>query len=445
MGRKKKGSEVDKGLVLRLYDEGIPRDEIASRASCTPTYVSMVVREAGVPPRSKRTLNHEKIEELFDLGRTHASIAETLGCSRSRVSAVLLAAGKRAPFRKIEGAVAVSLYEKGTSLSDIAQHFSCTESAVRYALKREGVEFTQRKWAVTEDFFQRVDTEEKAYWLGFILADGCVTGNYLQVGLARRDEAHLDKLRAALGTTVPLVFTSRVGIPSFPNHVNTEKVYYGAHLTVGCQRLVLDLHKLNIVPRKSMKEVAPLDQIPDDLHRHFWRGVVDGDGSISSPGRTSGGVTVGLVGSETLCKQFRAFVHSHVTPSGATVRPKGRIFSVNFSRSAVVYPLLGLLYDDASVYLERKRDLAVTHGFTPKYKAIERSDAKLNFCRAEEIRGAFKGGMSRAALAEEYGVSYPTVVDVLRKRTHVAPLGQRYGDSAHTARSRPRGDGTDAS
>ena len=58
------------------------------------------------------------------------------------------------------------------------------------------------------DYFERIDTQEKAYWLGFISADGCVVatpqypeGSHLSCPARRRDKGHLVKLKAALGAT----------------------------------------------------------------------------------------------------------------------------------------------------------------------------------------------------------------------------------------------------
>lgn len=61
-------------------------------------------------------------------------------------------------------------------------------------------EVFMRKYKVNEDYFKLIDTEEKAYWLGFLYADGCVTqatkySKRLQVNLSIKDINHLEILR----------------------------------------------------------------------------------------------------------------------------------------------------------------------------------------------------------------------------------------------------------
>jgi hypothetical protein len=42
---------------------------------------------------------------------------------------------------------------------------------------------TKQKYKINEDFFQEIDTEEKAYWLGFLYADGYIHVRSHQVKL----------------------------------------------------------------------------------------------------------------------------------------------------------------------------------------------------------------------------------------------------------------------
>ena len=62
-----------------------------------------------------------------------------------------------------------------------------------------------RKYVIDHHFFDVINTEEKAYWLGFITADGCVVSkNRLTINLAVADVAHLEKLNVSLSSDYPI-------------------------------------------------------------------------------------------------------------------------------------------------------------------------------------------------------------------------------------------------
>lgn len=130
--------------------------------------------------------------------------------------------------------------------------------------------------------------EERAYWLGFVAADGCVTrhkGNlFLGISLERTDRGHLDKLKSALG-----------GGPRIVDYSTAEGEY--SRISLYSKIVSGDLVKWGIVERKSrvLKSIA----IPNDLKRHFYRGYVDGDGTISvTMSRTYRQWVVGQMGLE---------------------------------------------------------------------------------------------------------------------------------------------------
>jgi hypothetical protein len=49
-----------------------------------------------------------------------------------------------------------------------------------------------RKYTLDEHYFEAIDTEEKAYWLGFIATDGWITKTGLGIGLNVKDRSHLE-------------------------------------------------------------------------------------------------------------------------------------------------------------------------------------------------------------------------------------------------------------
>jgi len=128
--------------------------------------------------------------------------------------------------------------------------------------------FGRFKYDVDHSFFNAIDTEEKAYWLGFIAADGYIVRKRpaLEVTLKRADEEHLYELKRVLKTDAPI---RRGAVHDYPT----------ARLTVTSPQIVSNLARYGIVPGKSLTY-----EFPEKLPRHyiwaFLRGYFDGDGSI---------------------------------------------------------------------------------------------------------------------------------------------------------------------
>ena len=133
------------------------------------------------------------------------------------------------------------------------------------------------KYFYNENYFKEIDTTEKAYWLGFLYADGCITRFYrnekmksmsLELTLQSFDKEHLKKLRRCLDSNVP-ISEKRV------------KKYLANKIVFNCTSMCRDLINNGCTPVKSNTLSFPNDSIlRKDLISHFIRGYFDGDGGI---------------------------------------------------------------------------------------------------------------------------------------------------------------------
>lgn len=204
----------------------------------------------------------------------------------------------------------------------------------------------RRKYAMDEHYFDVVDTPEKAYWLGFIAGDGCVRpSGALQVNLATVDIGHLQKLAAALGTESPV------------RHGTTRlngKTYSRVRLVVCSVRLARGLEAQGIVPRKTWG-MEPWDG-PADLMPHYWRGLVDADGTLIpvSPWAVS------LVGLKPVVSAFNDWMRGVYPSARITPRPRvGILWAASISGRLGAQAVAGALYGDGAVALDRKADRAM--------------------------------------------------------------------------------------
>lgn len=253
-------------------------------------------------------------------------------------------------------AAIVSDYESGLSAQAVAVKRSVGEWSVRRVLARMDVSIRprwckSRQYRLDETFFQTIDTEEKAYWLGFLYADGAVYSNakgyMFHLTLANKDLAMVEAFRVSLKTDIPI------------HHFEKRKQ---SGLFVWSKRLYQDLVRLGCGPCKSMTLQWPKDdQVPPHLLRHFVRGFFDGDGTVTF-NRKNTRVEVKIISSLAFCQAYDQFLRSVI---GDETRYHGVIClskvgnlpysTVGFGTYKAVTDMYAFLYTGATLYLERKK------------------------------------------------------------------------------------------
>ena len=178
----------------------------------------------------------------------------------------------------------------------------------------------------------------------------------IHLTLAVADIKHVEAFRSFLGSTHPVV-QNRCG--GYANGI-------AATLSVSSARLADRLASYGVTPRKTFSaKVVGLEQNP-----HFWRGVVDADGSLFFANDTQKGkyarsrAVLYLCGSKALVEQFAAFVQSH---TGTQAKPHAQrsIWVFRVQGQAAVQAA-GILYKGCSIALTRKEKIASVFLSNPK-------------------------------------------------------------------------------
>lgn len=124
------------------------------------------------------------------------------------------------------------------------------------------------------NYFESIDSRDKAYWLGVMYSDGCVcersNGTY-SISLEMIDKEHIEKFKNALNADNHKVLT--VHHKNFKN----AKTSYAIHIYD--KKMAKDLIKLGCIPRKSLN-LSSIPNIPQEFMYDFIRGFADGDGCI---------------------------------------------------------------------------------------------------------------------------------------------------------------------
>lgn len=224
-----------------------------------------------------------------------------------------------------------------------------------YLQERAGIPLRplRHRYTLNESFFDEIVTEEQAYWLGFATADGGViqarkTFSF-RVELAERDGEHVRRLISALGSDKEPWYRSS------SRSAYSNSVFAG--VSFDSRHLIEALARHGVGPRKSAS--ARPWAGPAALMSHYWRGLFDGDGSISRV-RSTGSWSMTLCGSEACVRAFAAWA-SDVSGSRARPRPGAKTKSCwtwTLCGTRMAKLLAAALYEDATVALPRKQERA---------------------------------------------------------------------------------------
>src|SRR5712664_554124 len=203
-------------------------------------------------------------------------------------------------------------------------------------------------------FFDVIDTEEKAYWLGFFYADGCLysNGKTASILFSSTDDVHLIKFADIFGLSIRRETTYHKRVDKFYNSVRC--MLYSKHL---CDSLLAK----GVTHRKTSTATGEiLKCVPDSLIHHFIRGYFDGDGHIGKVSHVGkidatehrfvlcGTRSFLLAVSNLMASKLGLRVPEPFCNTGVYRLQWGGAWQLNRVRE--------WLYKDASVYLERKKE-----------------------------------------------------------------------------------------
>ena len=162
---------------------------------------------------------------------------------------------------------------KNYTLKQLGKEFNCSYGSIRNLLNKKGINSRGNKQGFprNELYFYQIDSAEKAYWLGFLYADGCVHSTGNEISLNITDEDHVIKFKEAIGAINHKITTT------FDKRFENAKPLY--QFTIKDKQLYSDLIKWGCIPQKTLL-INKIPNIPRDFISHFIRGYFDGDGSL---------------------------------------------------------------------------------------------------------------------------------------------------------------------
>jgi hypothetical protein len=376
----RKFTDEQEAEICNDYISGMSLLTVSKKWNCSDSGLQKLFRRHSVAPRKQgASISRRKVqpEQESDVVRMHVvdrmsaeKIAKIYSCSAPSIRSVLRRNNIFDPIpRSREPHIhertikpdqeqnIIDLYRSGLSAPKIAKIVSCSMPPILGVLKRNNIpidnEYSYRKYPLYEDMFDSIDTEEKAYWLGFIYADGCVNkqGTELSIELGGIDTPHLEKFRDFISPGKPIYTPLRTR-----SWNGTEKTTRKAIINLWGRKLSLSLRNVGISKERQEPEKLFI-AIPDSLFHHCLRGYFDGDGSAGTHTRR-----IALVGEHRLLKWIETKLDEfvHIGTGRSIYYPKNKkrtVGSLHFNGSNIARVVGKFMYRDATIFMERKKEI----------------------------------------------------------------------------------------
>ena len=233
----------------------------------------------------------------------------------------------------------------GTSVRIVKRYLQEEKIPIRnFSEAATASNMNRRQYDINDDYFCH-ESPNMAYLLGFIAADGSISKreNELKIGLSAVDKEFLQTLATEMGSNRQVKeYTNAAGYNCCEWHCSSKKIKD-------------TLAKYNIVPAKTYTFT-----FPRHLKREYWidfiRGYFDGDGCISTAGKSALRWQIVAANKDVLQTIIDYFWEEYNIPK-VSIQEKGSTpcyyFQYSTSATKQIYKIL---YRENSLYLPRKKE-----------------------------------------------------------------------------------------
>lgn len=295
----KKISEEKIQELIRLYQSGIPPKILGEKFNIKNNSVTRILRKRGVE-------------------RNHAAPKVT----------------------EEQTKYIIEQYQKGISSETIGRNLNINGTTVCRILKKNQIPIrpatkNKRKYKLSENIFDDMNTETMAYFYGLMIADGSVNKNQhsFNISLHKNDADIL---------------------------IRFSKLFYGIdktkldgnqkYLAVYNKDLTQKLIELGCPPNKTFVAEFP-KWLELKNYKHFLRGYIDGDGCIDRKPK------INITGNKYIINKINQILKSELDIEQTVYQSHGgkkKSFVIEITGQNKVHRLLGWIYNDANIYMKRK-------------------------------------------------------------------------------------------
>lgn len=253
----------------------------------------------------------------------------------------------------------VNLYNSDYSTVYIGNKYSVGHKVIARVLENNNIDRTgasRRKYHLDENYFDNIDTKNKAYFLGLLYADGSnfTPKQTVSLSLEEKDRHILESFRKELKYDRELEYLDYSDKHDFGYSYNNQY-----RISIFSKHMSEQLDKKGVKKNKSLILEFP-DFISDSLIKYFILGYFDGDGSFC-PYYTKSGKFQPLItftSTKNFCIKLQSYIKSKLNiPCGNVYDASchnGVTSVLSFSGTRQVKTFLDWLYTDVELYLFRK-------------------------------------------------------------------------------------------
>lgn len=251
-------------------------------------------------------------------------------------------------------------YKSGKSFKKVCENLNVAESTVIKILKKYKVETRKdagkflRVYNLDETILKNIDTFEKAQFLGLIYSDGSLSkyNKNISIRLREDDKDYLDDWRIKfLKSNKPMNYVFKPTTVSPLNKKEYKNAYGTFILDIASTNVYQDALHLGLCPNKT-KENLPMPSIPEELKIAFILGLFEGDGTVTYC-LSNRSKSFSIACQENMGVDIKQYFDSIGLFSSFYKRKY--ICTVSIKRKEDLKKLYKLLYQNASIYMKRKK------------------------------------------------------------------------------------------
>lgn len=253
-------------------------------------------------------------------------------------------------------------YQQGKTLRELERQYHIGRGVLKRAITEKGINIRHNPYrkdiTLDMDIFENIDSFEKAYWLGFIAADGYSgynkkkTNGTVIIRLQQKDRNHLEKFKIFTNTS-----NSIVDILVKDGFSNPEKGTAESEITIYSKKMVDDLADKGVLSPKSLTLKAP--NISEEFYGAYIAGYFDGDGTIHKTKSNNGYISYccGFIGTKELLTWIANYVGYPDTTFSKRYNDNKNNYYIRWGGNNKPLEVLNTFYPLSPVHLDRKYKL----------------------------------------------------------------------------------------
>ena len=238
--------------------------------------------------------------------------------------------------------------QKPITISQISKIFKISIPTVYKILKEYNIEIYKRHQiyndGLIENYFENIDSPNKAYLLGLLITDGCVFTPKqgtprIMLQLSKKDKDMVDAFKEE---------------HKAPRKITIGKRDNSSSISITSRKMALDLSKYGVIPHKTFCTIFP--DIDKRFYPDFIRGVFDGDGSLVV--RKNGRRDFCICGTYELLNSIKQILVKELNVKDIKVSKEDTIYTMRWGSKTDIIKICDWIYStDSSLYLKRKKEI----------------------------------------------------------------------------------------